>query len=158
MRNLVSPSWRVTPTSNFTYWSSVHIAAIESPKTGPSHPQGSIDPPAIWAHLYSVFNMVRDGYQVINCLHVLSDNPVTQYKQEGNFYLLLKEPFKEGFKQISWNFFEASHGNWAPDGVWDTLKRSADKIVYHGGDIPNVKAMFRQLKDIGISAVIRRGH
>lgn len=74
-----------------------------------------------------------------------------QYKQKGNFYLLSKEPFKKGFKDISWNFFEASHGKGDPDGVGTTLKRSADKIVRHGGDIPNAEAMFHKLRNLGTS-------
>lgn len=93
--------------------------------------------------------MVRERYPLINHLHVFSNGPATQYKQKGNFYLLSKKPFKRGFKGISWNFFEASHGKGAPDGVGDTLKRSADTIVCHGGDIPNAEAMFHKLRNMG---------
>lgn len=32
-----------------------------------------------------------------------------------------------------------------------TLKRSADKIVRHGEDIPNAEAMFHQLRNMGTS-------
>ncbi|KAL3991641.1 mitochondrial fission process protein 1 [Sarotherodon galilaeus] len=94
---------------------------------------------------------LEEEYPLIKHLHVFSDGPATQYKQKGNFYLLSKEPFKKGFKNISWNFFEASHGKGAPDGIGATLKRSTDTIVRHGGDIPNAEAMFHKLRDMGTS-------
>ncbi|CAI5695050.1 unnamed protein product [Oreochromis niloticus] len=119
-----------------------------APQPGPSRRH---DPPAIWAHLDPVLDMIRERYPLIKHLHVFSDGPATQYKQKGNFYLLSKEPFKKGFKNISWNFFEASHGKGAPDGIGATLKRSADTIVRHGGDIPNAEAMFHKLRDMGTS-------
>lgn len=130
----------------------LYTAAEDSPVSFCSiSPSKQHDPPAIWAHLSPVLDMVRERYPLINRLHVFSDGPATQYKQKKNFYLLSKEPFKKGFKDISWNFFEASHGKGAPDGVGGTLKRSADKIVRHGGDIPNAEAMFHQLRNIGTS-------
>ncbi|KAI4826962.1 hypothetical protein KUCAC02_030392 [Chaenocephalus aceratus] len=95
--------------------------------------------------------MVRERHPDINRLHVFSDGPATQYKQKGNFYLLSQEPFKKGFQAVSWNFFEASHGKGAPDGGGSTLKRSADRIVKHGEDIPNAETMFHQLKKSGTS-------
>lgn len=87
------------------------------------------DPPAIWAHLEPVLEMVKTRYPIVERLHFFSDGQATQYKQKGNFYLLSTEPFKHGFKDLSWNFFEASHGKGAPDGIGGTLKRSADRIV-----------------------------
>lgn len=62
-----------------------------------------------------------------------------------------KEPFMKGFKDISWNFFEANHGKGAPDGVGGCLKRSADQIVRQGVDIPNAEAMFHQQINMGTS-------
>lgn len=70
-------------------------------------------------------------------VHILGDGPATQYRQKGNFFYLSTEPYKYGFKEITWNFFEASHGKGAPDDVDGALKRSADRIVAHGGDIPD---------------------
>lgn len=92
-----------------------------------------------------VLHMVREKFPLIIHLHVFSDGPATQYKQKGNFNLLSKEPFKKGFKGISWNFFEASHGKGAPYGVGATLKRLDNTIVHHEGDIPNAEAMFHNL-------------
>lgn len=39
------------------------------------------------------------------------------------------EPYEYDFKGITWNFFEASHGKGAPDGVGGALKKLADRIV-----------------------------
>ena len=41
--------------------------------------------------------------------------------------------------------FDSGHGKGAPDGVGGTLKRRADDILQHGGDIPNAKALFDAL-------------
>lgn len=130
----------------------LYTAADQSPATFCSiSPSRRHDPPAIEAHLDPVLDMVRERYPLINHLHVFSDGPATQYKQKGNFYLLSKEPFKKWFKDISWNFFEASHGKGAPDGVGGTLERSADTIVCHGEDIPDAEAMFHKLRNMGTS-------
>ena len=40
-----------------------------------------------------------------------------------------------GFKKMTWNFSEASHGKGAPDGVGGAVKRLADEHVKKGGDI-----------------------
>ncbi|KAK0145756.1 hypothetical protein N1851_015330 [Merluccius polli] len=80
----------------------LYTAAEQSPVTFCSiSPSRRHDPPAIWAHLDPVLDMVRERYPLINRLHVFSDGPATQYKQKGNFYLISKEPFKKGFKDIS---------------------------------------------------------
>lgn len=93
----------------------LYTAADQWPVTFCSiSPSRRHDPPAIWAHLSLVLDMVRERYPLINCLHVFSNGPATQYKKKGNFYLLSKEPFKKGFKDINWNFFEASHRKGAP--------------------------------------------
>ncbi|KAJ8353435.1 hypothetical protein SKAU_G00210020 [Synaphobranchus kaupii] len=63
---------------------------------------------------------------------------------KGNFFLLCTEPFKRGF-DISWNFFEASHGKGALDGIGGTLKQSADRLVCLGEDIPNAEVLFQKL-------------
>ncbi|XP_061892415.1 uncharacterized protein LOC133642309 [Entelurus aequoreus] len=106
------------------------------------------DPPAIWAHMEPVLAMVKTKYPEVERLHFYSDGPATQYKQKGNFYLLSSEPFRQGFKDLSWNFFEASHGKGAPDGIGGTLKRSADRIVRLGEDVPDAFTLFQKLKGL----------
>lgn len=96
------------------------------------------DPPAIWAHLDQVLDMVQSKFPQVTRLHFFSDGPATQYRQKGNFLLLSTEPFKRGF--------EANHSKGAPDGVGGTLKRSADRLVCLGEDIPDAEALFNKLK------------
>ncbi|KAI4806375.1 hypothetical protein KUCAC02_017202 [Chaenocephalus aceratus] len=51
------------------------------------------DPPAIWAHLEPVLEMVKTKCPKVERLRFFSDGPATQYKQKGNFYFLSTEPF-----------------------------------------------------------------
>ncbi|CAH1099721.1 unnamed protein product [Psylliodes chrysocephalus] len=44
------------------------------------------------------------------------------------------------FKFIICNYTEAGHGKGALDGIGDTVKRTADKIISTNKDIPHVKA------------------
>lgn len=67
----------------------------------------------------------------VSVQHILSDG------QRGNFYLFTTELDRRGFKAGSWNYFEASHGKGAPDGVGVALKRAADMILAKGYDIPD---------------------
>ena len=46
---------------------------------------------------------------------------------------------------VNWNFFEASHGKGAPDGVGGAIKRAADRLVPHGKDISNAESLYREL-------------
>ncbi|KAL2095568.1 hypothetical protein ACEWY4_007716 [Coilia grayii] len=105
------------------------------------------DPPAIWAHLHPVLDMIRERFPDVSCLHFFSDGPATQYRQKGNFFLLSSEPFRRGFNEVTWSFFEASHGKGTPDGVEGTLKRSADRLVCMGIDIPSAEMLYLKLKE-----------
>lgn len=98
------------------------------------------DPPAIWAHLDPVLDMVQSRFPQVSRLHFFSDGPATRYRQKVNF-----KPFKRGF-DVNWNFFEANHGKEAPDGVGGTLKRSADRPVRLGEDIPDAEVLYNKLK------------
>lgn len=94
------------------------------------------DERAVWAHLEPV---VRDAMTKCetppSSLHIISDGPVTQYRNRKNFYLLSTVPFLLGFKSVTWNFSEKAHGKGAPDGVGATVKRIADTAVQRGKDL-----------------------
>ncbi|KAL2099467.1 hypothetical protein ACEWY4_005947 [Coilia grayii] len=107
------------------------------------------DPVAIWAHLDPILDMVQSEYSDVQHLHFFSDGPATQYRQKGNFFMISSEPHQKGFKKITWNFFEASHGKGAPDGVGGALKRSADALICHGRDIPDARALYQVLMESG---------
>ncbi|KAK0152804.1 hypothetical protein N1851_005655 [Merluccius polli] len=99
-------------------------------------------PPAIWTHLSPVLDHVKTHHPSVTLVHYFSDGPCTPYRQKGNFYMLSTELFKKGFKKGTWSFFEAGHGKGAPDGVGEALKRTADRLVSEGKDIPNAKQLY----------------
>lgn len=104
-------------------------------------------PAAIWTHLSPILNLVKASYPNVTVVHFFSDGPCTQYRQKGNFYLFCSKLQQCGFQSGTWNFFEASHGKGAPDGVGGLLKRTADRLVSHGKDIPNAELFFNALVD-----------
>ena len=104
-------------------------------------------PPAIWQHLEPILREIREGFPDVTTIHFFSDGPCTQYKQRGNFYLFCTEIFKKGFTRGTWNYFEASHGKGAPDGVGGTLKRRADRLVSQGVYIPTALSMYQALSE-----------
>ncbi|KAJ8395847.1 hypothetical protein AAFF_G00027300 [Aldrovandia affinis] len=102
---------------------------------------------AIWTHLSPILDLVKASYPNVTVVHFFSDGPCTQYRQKGNFYLFCTKLQQCGFQSGTWNFFEASHGKGAPDGVGGLLKRTADRLVSHGKDIPNAELFFNALVD-----------
>ncbi|KAK0144355.1 hypothetical protein N1851_017281 [Merluccius polli] len=63
------------------------------------------------------------------------------------------ELYRRGFKSGTWNFFEASHGKGAPDGVGGVGERLgerlADQLVCQGRDIPDPATLYRALLTTG---------
>lgn len=103
------------------------------------------DPIAIWAYLDPLFAYLGKSHPEVQVIHFFSDGPTTQYRQKGNFFLFSKNIFSYGYLAASWNFWEASHGKGAPDGVGGALKRTADKLVKQGLDIPDANAFYRAI-------------
>jgi len=106
-------------------------------------------PPAIWKHLEPILDYVQAHHPSVSVVHFFSDGPCTQYRQKGNFFLFSTELSKRGFESGTWNFFEASHGKGAPDGVGGVLKRLADQLVSQGRDIPDATTLYRALLTTG---------
>lgn len=104
------------------------------------------DERAVWAHIKPVIEAfkVKSGHE-IDTLHILSDGPATQYRNRANCFLLSRIPYSLGFKMVTWNFSERSHGKGAPDGVGGALKRIADKYVLGGRDLQTPKDLFSYL-------------
>ena len=96
-------------------------------------------PAAIWAHLEPFIHHIKT-LRPISVIHFLSDGPTTQYRNKMNFYLWNKKVFDYGFESSTWNFFEASHGKGAADGVGAAIKRAADhQVNVKCRDITNAK-------------------
>ena len=83
------------------------------------------DEEGVWAHLAPILKELQATCPQITLLHVISDGPVTQVRNRANFYLLSTVPFLSGFKHVSWNYSEKSHGKGAPDGISGAVKRDA---------------------------------
>ena len=61
------------------------------------------------------------------------------------FFLFCTKLFEYGFLAGTWNFFEASHGKGAADGVGAVLKRTADRLVKQGHDLPTAQEVYNKL-------------
>lgn len=105
-------------------------------------PNNDHGPDAIWAHLQPVLEWIREKFPTADSIHFYSDGPTTQYRQKKNFYYFSKVTKELGFPYSIWNFFEASHGKGAADGVGGALKRNLDSMVAYGNDIPDAKTAF----------------
>ena len=103
-------------------------------------------PAAIWAYMEPVLDELKRTHEEVEVIHFFSDSPATQYRQKKNFFLFSTLLHEKGFAGGTWNFFEASHGKGAPDGVGGALKRSADKLVAQGKDIPNPMTLYDNLR------------
>jgi len=64
------------------------------------------------------------------------------------FYQFCTKLFEYGFSATSWNFFEASHGKGAADTAGAVLKRTADKLIKQGTDLPTPCDVFTKLQGI----------
>jgi len=93
------------------------------------------EPIAIWEYLKPFLSELKQNFPTIKTVHFFTDGPVTQYRQKKNFYLLTK--LLHDYSLVTWNFWEASHGKGPADGIDAVLKRSADKLVRQGVDIPS---------------------
>ena len=104
------------------------------------------DERAVWAHLQPVLQHLLSKKPTATTLHMLTDGPTTQYKNKVNFYLASTEPIKMGFRKVIWNFLETSHGKGAADGIGGVLKRTADRLIATGIDIPDAGTLIKVLK------------
>ncbi|KAL7390307.1 hypothetical protein ABVT39_018618 [Epinephelus coioides] len=106
------------------------------------------DERAVWAHLEPVLrDVMKNCNPSPTILHVMSDGPVTQYRNKKNFYFLSTIPFLSGFRQVTWNFSEKSHGKGAPDGVGGAVKRAADSAVQRGEDVQTPEDFYNLLTE-----------
>lgn len=103
------------------------------------------EPIAIWEYLKPMLADLKRDYPNIKTLHFFTDGPVTQYRQKKNFYLL-STLLNNYYNVATWNFWEASHSKGPADGIGAVLKRTADRLVREGTDIPSAKAMFASLQ------------
>lgn len=102
--------------------------------------------PAIWAHLQPIMQLLPISIENIN---FLSDGPVTQYRNKYMFFYLACQltTFYPNISNYTWNYHEAGHGKGAPDGIGGTCKRTADRLVANGTDIPNIETFAKAIEE-----------
>lgn len=108
------------------------------------------DPVAIWAYLSPVIDWVLALVPNLRVLRFISDSPATQYRCKKNFHFFCNQLFEvcpPTFQLGSWDYSEAGHGKGAADGVGALLKRTADRFVAQGRDLPDAAAVFEALVD-----------
>ncbi|XP_042269619.1 uncharacterized protein LOC121898523 [Thunnus maccoyii] len=103
------------------------------------------DERAVWAHLKPVLDEIQSNAP-ISTVHLMSDGPLTQYRNKKNFFLMSTLPFMHGIEAVTWNFSEKSHGKGVPDGIGGLLKRKANAFVQQGGDIQHPEELFSFLE------------
>jgi len=105
------------------------------------------DPSSIWAHLKLILMLVKDVFPNIDRIHFMSDGPRTQYRNKKHFYLMTT--YLQSIipiNQCTWNFSEAGHGKGATDRVGGLVKRTGDRLVAEGGDIPDAVCLLEKLQ------------
>lgn len=95
---------------------------------------------SLWAHIKPVvYNVMQNSEHKIETLHILSEGPVTPYRNRANCFLLSSIPYTWGLKCLIWNYSERAHGKGAPDGVGRAVTQMADNYVLGGKDIQTPK-------------------
>lgn len=106
------------------------------------------DPPAICAHLHPVIDELKNYVSHPRTVHFVSDGPTTQYRNRKMFHLIGKfiAPTLNVTEAVHWHYSEAGHGKGAPDGIGGCVKRTADRLVATGTDIPNFQTLYEKVK------------
>ena len=92
------------------------------------------------AHLELLCVKIKRTVPIIEKAHFLTDGPTTQYRNKSMFYIFGKEISRLlQAEEMTWNFCESGRGKGAPDDVGGLIKRTADRLVATGVDIPNFK-------------------
>ncbi|CAH1108130.1 unnamed protein product, partial [Psylliodes chrysocephalus] len=106
------------------------------------------DPSAILGYLNPLLETIKRKLPYLKRAHFCSDGPSTQYRNKTMFQLIGTELASIlEVEVISWYYFESGHGKGAVDGVGGCLKRTADRLVACGIDIPNMNALLFHLRD-----------
>ncbi|GBM33628.1 hypothetical protein AVEN_203673-1 [Araneus ventricosus] len=93
-------------------------------------PSNEHGPPAIWAYLQPVLELLRKEFPDVNVLHFFSDRLSIQYRQKKNFYIFPKLIFNFGFQAGTWSFVKSGRGKGAADGIGATLKDVQIKLLH----------------------------
>lgn len=101
-----------------------------------------------------ILQEIRKEYPFVDTIEFFSDGPTSQYRQKGNFHLLILKAPEFGFKSAVWNFFEAGHDKGIPDAVGGAIKRNADRFVKFGGDITTSEQFVKAMNGSDIHTIL----
>ncbi|CAF1093268.1 unnamed protein product [Didymodactylos carnosus] len=87
---------------------------------------------AAWAGIQPLLNHLVDEKE-ISIINIISDSPISQYRNKTMFYLIKKFAAKQKIK-IKWIYFEAGHGKGVADSIGATLKRKMDEAINYNPD------------------------
>lgn len=96
------------------------------------------DAAGAWSHMKSIFGHINRELEHIDTVHVQSDEPTTQYKNQSNFFLFYHYCKQFGFKKCTWNFTGAGHGKSKADGSEAVVKQQCDRLGARGNYIESV--------------------
>ncbi|KAJ8720597.1 hypothetical protein PYW08_006062 [Mythimna loreyi] len=74
--------------------------------------------------LQKIFEYIKSVNDKITFLHIFSDNCAAQFKNRFVMASMNALKAEYGFTHFEWNFFAASHGKGAVDGIGGSVKRS----------------------------------
>ena len=91
-----------------------------------------------------LFSKLAEKYKSIKVINVFSDGAASQFKQ---CYLFsnLHEWENDFSMKLIWNFFAASHGKGAVDGIGGMVKRSVWRVARAGTTAPLDAASYAEI-------------
>jgi hypothetical protein len=87
---------------------------------------------AAWAGIQPLLNHLVDEKE-ISIINIISDSPISQYRNKTMFYLIKKFAAEQKIK-IKWIYLEAGHGKGVADSIGATLKRKMDEAINYKPD------------------------
>lgn len=83
---------------------------------------------ATWTALKPVLNILQNNSSKITKLILISDSPVSQFRNKTIFYLL-KNHAMSNQMTVKWIYLESGHGKGIADAIGATVKRLMDQAV-----------------------------
>lgn len=114
------------------------------------------DAAAVWSHMKLIFEHIRLKFPHIDTVHLQSDGPTTQYKNQSSFFLFYHYCKMFGFKKSTWNFTGAGHGKSEADGAGAVIKQLGDRLVSRGNDVQSVDDLVKHLEGANCKVMIKK--
>lgn len=112
------------------------------------------DAASVWGHLKPIFEFIKSEFPHVDTVHIQSDGPVSQYKNQSNFYLFYYYSKIFGFKKCTWNFSGSGHGKSEADGSGAVVKQQSDRGVARGNDIESAEQFVNLLQAANCKVIV----